>query len=645
MRSLAIPFITAALPLLCIVSGLAAGPGAKTQPDRIAYISFQPSNWDIYLFTQPRKAPQRLTDYPGLEYDPVVSPDGHWLVFTSERRGNPDLYALNLSHGGEPRLLIDSERMKDRAAFSPDGKFIYFVSSYSGNADIYRLPFRPDKTVTMKDAQNLTHHPGAELRPSISPDGRTMAFSSDRDLPVAAFSPINRYSSGDIWTLNLVDGSQRRLTRLNGAGWNGSPKWSADGKQIVFYSSQIGSARGNRQSRIMIMDADGSNPRAVTQWETNALSPEFLPDGRIMYSRPNKQSRVEILSVNPDGSQMRIESDESDNSYWAPQRGSSAGSFVVYGTAPVKPEPQGGYHRAPGAEAGIFPDGPVLVADTPVRKKLPDRQIALYPIRYFSAILSPRSDLIIHAAPGVPPNPVELWASKVDGTQQHRILQLGSTQNMFTGISWSKDDQWIAFTRGGFPVAKSEADVWKMRPDGSDLQNLTPDTPGFDGYPSFSGDGKQIVFVSERNGNFDLYLMDADGSRVRRLTDDHATNLFAAFSPTSSQIAFVSNRDDPKSDIFDVYLLDLDANGAPKGIRRITRDEGQHGHVQYSYDGKWLIFTSGRGGINDEQPLSAQIQVYGELYAYRMSDGSMIRLTDNKWEDGEAWWEAPFAVK
>jgi Tol biopolymer transport system component len=463
---------------------------------------------------------------------------------------------------------------------------------------------------------------------------------------VAAFSPISRYSSGDIWTLNLVDGTQRRLTHLNGAGWNGSPKWSADGKQIVFYSSQIGSARGNRQSRIMLMDADGSNPRPVTQWEKNALSPEFLPDGRIIYSRPNKQNRTEIVSVNPDGSQMRTESEESRNSYWAPQRGPSAGSFVVYGTGPVKPEPQGGYHRAPGAEAGIFlDDGPVLAADAPVRKKLPDRQVDLYPIRYFSAILSPRDDLIVHAAPGAPPNQVELWASKVDGTQQHRILELASTQNIFTGLSWSRDGQWITFTRGGFPVAKSEADVWKMRPDGSELQNLTPNAPGFDGYPSFSGDGKQIVFTSERNGSFDLYLMNADGSSIRRLTDDHATNIFPACSPTSNQIAFASNRGDPKSDIFDVYLLDLAANKAPGQIRRITHDEGQHGHLQYSYDGKWLIFASGQGGINDEQPLSDHVQIYGELYAYRISDGSVVRLTDNKWEDGEAWWEAPLAGK
>src|SRR5579872_2101278 len=635
-------------------AGFAADSDPKTQPDRIAYISFQPSNWDIYLFPQQGQAPKRLTDYPGLEYDPVVSPDGRWLVFTSERRGNPDLYALDLQGGGAPHLLIDSERMEDQAAFSPDGKFIYFVSTYSGNADIYRLPFRPDRTVSMKGAENLTHSPGADLRPSISPDGRMMAFSSDRDLPVTALAPITRIRSGDIWTLNLTDGTLRRLTQVNGTGWNGSPKWSRDGKQIVFYSSQFGSQfgtpvgnqsfqariRAGAPSRIMVIDANGTNPRAVTPLEAGALSPEFLPDGRILYARRNKHDQEEIVSVDADGSGLRIESDGSDNSYWAPSRGPSGGSFVAYGAGPVKQEL---YHRSP-EESAIFGSGPVLAPGAPFRRTLADRSIDLYPIRYFTGILNPREDLIFHITP---PNPVELWASRIDESQQRRILEFDPAppQRTFSGMNWSRDGQWVAFTRGGGPAAKSEADVWKMRVDGSASQNLTPNSPGFDGYPSFSGDGKQIVFVSGRDGSLDLYLVNADGNDLRRLTNDHAIDLFPSFSPTSNQIAFVSNRDNPKSQIFDVYLLDVDANGAPGKIRRITHSEGQHGHTQYSYDGKWLIFASEAGGISDEQPLAPASQLYGELYAYRISDGTMIRLTDNKWEEGLASWEAPLGGK
>lgn len=205
MRSWANLSFLAAPLVWCVLTGLAADSDPKDRPDRIAYISFQSSNWDIYLFAQQGKAPKRLTDYPGLDYDPVVSPDGHWLVFTSDRRGTPDLYARDLQRGGEPHLLIDSERMEDQAAFSPDGKFIYFVSTYSGNADIYRLPFRPSRTASMKDAENLTHSPAADLRPSISPDGRVMAFSSGRDLPIAMPTlPITRIRSGDIWTVRYL---------------------------------------------------------------------------------------------------------------------------------------------------------------------------------------------------------------------------------------------------------------------------------------------------------------------------------------------------------------------------------------------------------------------------------------------------------
>jgi Tol biopolymer transport system component len=244
----------------------------------------------------------------------------------------------------------------------------------------------------------------------------------------------------------------------------------------------------------------------------------------------------------------------------------------------------------------------------------------------------------------------EAWLVQRYGFER-RLLELepSPTQQTFSGMSFSRDGQWIAFTRGGGPTAvktaRNEADVWKMRSDGSDLQNLTPNTPGFDGYPSFSGDGKQIVFRSGRNGNLDLYLMNADGSNVRRLTNDSANDLFPVFSPTANQIAFASNRDNPKIEIFDVYLLDLDADGTPGRVRRITHDEGQHGHLQYSYDGKWLIFASERGGISDEEPIAPASQLYGELYAYRIRDGAMIRLTDNKWEEGVASWDAPIGAK
>jgi Tol biopolymer transport system component len=278
----------APLLLLFVLIGSPADSDHKTQPDRLAYLTFQSSNWDIYLFSQPGKAPKRLTDYPGLDYDPVVSPDGRWLVFTSERRGNPDLYALDLQRGGPPHLLIDSERMEDQAAFSPDGKFLFFVSTYSGNADIYRLPFHPGKTVSMKEAENLTHSPSAELRPSISPDGRLMAFSSDRDLAIFAPISISRLRSGDIWTLNLSDGALNRLTHVSGTGWNGSPKWSADSKQIVYYSWQLPPrqdvAPNSQPSRIMVMDADGSNQREVRHPPRSGWLDELgrLKDGRAM---------------------------------------------------------------------------------------------------------------------------------------------------------------------------------------------------------------------------------------------------------------------------------------------------------------------------------------------------------------------------
>ncbi|HEY7928759.1 MAG TPA: hypothetical protein VID71_02025, partial [Steroidobacteraceae bacterium] len=113
---------------------------------RIVWQTLRPTSWNIYYFPALAAPPRQLTDGAGLDYDAVLSPDGRWVVFTSERSGNPHLYVLDVAASAPPRLLIDSPCMEDQVAFSPDGRNIAFMSDCSGNAEIYLLPFDPTLT-------------------------------------------------------------------------------------------------------------------------------------------------------------------------------------------------------------------------------------------------------------------------------------------------------------------------------------------------------------------------------------------------------------------------------------------------------------------------------------------------------------------
>ena len=153
-----------ALTTLSIAIGACADPAPDVRPlsaqnsggrERLVWQALKPTNWDVYYFAGPQAEPRRLTDDPGPDYDAVFSPDGRWVVFTSERRGNPDLYAIDLQAAGTPRLLIDSPSMEDQAAISPDGTTIAFMSSQGGNADIYTLPFDPASTQSLDKATIL----------------------------------------------------------------------------------------------------------------------------------------------------------------------------------------------------------------------------------------------------------------------------------------------------------------------------------------------------------------------------------------------------------------------------------------------------------------------------------------------------------
>jgi TolB protein len=136
----------------------------------------------------------------------------------------------------------------------------------------------------------------------------------------------------------------------------------------------------------------------------------------------------------------------------------------------------------------------------------------------------------------------ELYVVRADGRDLRRLTH---DPALDLHPAWSPDGQRIVFATNRW----GDLELASIRPDGSDLVRLTT-SPGLDDYPVWSPDGRQLAFVSNRTGNFEVFVSDPQGQAVRNVTQHPAIDTFPAWTPAGG-LVFVSSRDGG----FDLYLL------------------------------------------------------------------------------------------
>jgi Tol biopolymer transport system component len=166
----------------------------------------------------------------------------------------------------------------------------------------------------------------------------------------------------------------------------------------------------------------------------------------------------------------------------------------------------------------------------------------------------------------------------------------------------------------------SNWDIYRYNVDGSGRLQLTDD-PASEDQPTWSPDGKTLVYRKLNGKSFDLYLMDADGGNKRELVIDPAHDeKTPAFSRDGKKVVFFSNRDGIK---WNLYAIDL----ATRKVERLTHEEVEDKHPQYTPDGH-VVFHSSRGAAHVTLGGGEEFDVMN-LWSLDPETGTIDELTES----------------
>lgn len=260
---------------------------------KIAYISTASGAKELHLMDYDGHNVQRLTRNASINLYPDFAPNGRELVYTSYKKGNPDLYRRELSSGAELRLT--SRGTNITGAWSPDGNRIALSQSLEGNAEIHLM------SKDGKPLSRLTTNPAIDISPAWSPDGNRIAFVSDR------------LGKPQVFVMNS-DGTQSRRLTTHG-DYNVSPRWSPRGDRIVYARQMPGGFQ------LFAIDPDGTNDTRLTAEGSNE-HPRWSPDGRFIAFSSREGGKSAIYLMRADGTgkvRLSRETGSSSHPAWSPR--------------------------------------------------------------------------------------------------------------------------------------------------------------------------------------------------------------------------------------------------------------------------------------------------------------------------------------
>lgn len=242
-------------------------PSWSPDGEYVLYTSYKSGNPDLYLHHIATGKVRKLAGYKGLNSGGAFSPEGKVVAMTGTIEGDADIY-ITSPNGGSRKAIIRGNGLDVDPTFSPDGKWIAFVSGRYGNPHIFRgtLDWNSDRTAlrVVKD-KRLTYAGWYNATPAWSPDSEKLAFAGyDKE--------IDRF---DIFMMNHDGSKLERLTLRTGD--NESPSWSPNGQMLVFQSNRVGTRNIKSRAQLYIMNRDGSGQRKIETGLYEAQTPRWGP--------------------------------------------------------------------------------------------------------------------------------------------------------------------------------------------------------------------------------------------------------------------------------------------------------------------------------------------------------------------------------